>query len=102
LPPCHKLVQTTSQGESWLVYIDPQTALPSMIQGSDARGQLLERYVFRDIRPNVPELAANSAIDPNARWGASVGGFFGRLAGATSGDQDAATPQPASDASRLR
>jgi hypothetical protein len=100
-PACHKLVQTNTEGESWLVYIDQQSALPVMIQGTDPQGQLLERYIFRDIRPNVPELASNEAFDPDSRWGASrSGGFLGRLAGAVSEPRNS-TPPPPND-SRIR
>lgn len=78
-PPCHKLERLTATGETWLVYLDEQTHLPFLVQGNDARQNLLERYVFRNIRPNLPELASTSAFDPNQRWGASTG-LLDRLA----------------------
>src|SRR5262249_11271597 len=62
--PCHKIVRVTPSGETWLVYLDPDTQLPAMIQGNGASGDLLERYVFRNIKTNVAELASRQAFDP--------------------------------------
>ena len=73
------LVRTTPAGESWKVYIDPQTHLPALVQALDAKGELLERYVFHDVKTNPPELASADAFDPTARWGAPKG-LFGRIA----------------------
>ncbi len=77
--PCHKVVRTTATGETWTVDFDAQNHLPCVIHGQSASGELLERYVFRDFKSGLPELAVASAFDPDARWGASRG-LFGRLA----------------------
>ena len=73
------LVRTTAAGENWKVYIDPGTHLPALVEAVDAKGELLERYTFRDIRPDPPELASADAFDATARWGAPKG-LFGRIA----------------------
>ena len=73
------LVRTTSTGENWRIFFDPKTHLPSLVLATDAGGQLLERYHFREVRPNVPELASSEAFDVNARWGPSRG-LLGRFA----------------------
>ena len=77
--PCHKLVRVTPTGETWLVYLDPQTKLPALLQANSASGELLERYVFRDVKLNVAELAQADAFDPTRRWGEPKG-LFSRLA----------------------
>jgi hypothetical protein len=80
------LVRTTPSGENWRIYFDPKTHLPSLVQATDADGQLLERYFFREVRPNVPELASSEAFDANARWGPPRG-LLGRFAkGDSAGD----------------
>ena len=66
-------------GETWVVYLDPETKLPSLFQGTAPDGNLLERYVFRDLKADLPDLAAADAFDPEARWGPSKG-LFGRIA----------------------
>ncbi len=88
--PCHKLVRVTPSGETWLVYIDPQTQIPALVQANAPDGQLLERYVFRDPKVNVPELAQADAFDANRRWGEPKG-LLSRLSrGAGNGTKDAA------------
>lgn len=77
--PCHKLVRITPSGETWHVYIDPQTNLPAMVQATDLQGELLERYIFRQPRTDLPELASADAFDPDRRWGPPKG-LLGRLA----------------------
>jgi hypothetical protein len=77
--PQHCLTQTSPTGERWRIYLDPRTHLPSLVQATDANGDLTERYLFRSVRPNLPELASNDAFDPNARWG-QPRGLFGRVA----------------------
>jgi hypothetical protein len=79
--PCHKIVRVTASGETWLVFFDPETKLPAMVQANAPDGGLVERYVFRSVRPDLPELASADAFDPNQRWGESKG-LLGRLAGA--------------------
>lgn len=82
-PPCHAIVRVTPTGETWTVHIDDRTKLPYMVHAQDASGQVLEHYVFRDVRIDPVELADAAAFDPDARWGKSAtGGLFGRLAGA--------------------
>jgi hypothetical protein len=76
--PQHCLIQDSLSGERWRVYLDPQTHLPSLVEAKDANGELLERYHFRKVRPNLPELASTNAFDPNARWGKPAG-LLGRL-----------------------
>jgi hypothetical protein len=92
---CRTIVRVTPEGETWTVGIDPETGLPSMVQATAANGDLLERYVFRDLRTELPDLATASAFDPSSRWGSSAaGGFLNRLARAASADPkgDSAPP----------
>jgi hypothetical protein len=91
--PAHKLTRVTTAGETWVVYIDPRTQLPFWVEGSGADGSLLERYVFRDVRPDPAELADNSAFDPDARWG-SPRGLFSRLASSAAGSEPARDRAP--------
>jgi len=71
--PCHKLLRVTPSGETWLVYIDPQTKVPALVQATAADGSLLERYLFLDLKPEVPELAQADAFDVSKRWGQPKG-----------------------------
>lgn len=77
--PCNKIVRVATDGEVWVVYLDTQSYLPALVQASSARGELLERHVFREVTLNVPELVSREAFDPEARWGPNQG-FFQRLA----------------------
>jgi Protein of unknown function (DUF1571) len=77
--PCHKIERVMPDGETWVVYLDSQTNLPAMVQANAANGNLLERYVFTDLKADVPELVAASAFDPDTRWGPAAG-LIGRLA----------------------
>jgi hypothetical protein len=79
--PCHKIVRITASGETWQVFFDPESKLPTMVQVNAPDGPLVERYVFRSVRPDPPELAMADAFDPNQRWGEPKG-LLGRLAGA--------------------
>jgi hypothetical protein len=79
--PCHKIKRVTASGETWLVLFDPETKLPAMVQANAPDGGLVERYIFRSVRPDPPELALADAFDPKQRWGESKG-LLGRLAGA--------------------
>ena len=88
--PHHCLVRKAPSGEVWKVYLDPQTHLPSLVHVVDANGDLLERYAFKDVRPNLPELASVEAFDANARWG-QPRGLFGRLA---KGESPGPAPSP--------
>ena len=71
--PCHKIVRNTANGETWQVFLDPESKLPAMVQANAANGDLLERYVFRGVDPDPTELAAADAFDPDRRWGESKG-----------------------------
>jgi hypothetical protein len=92
--PCHKVVRLTSEGETWTVYLDVETQFPALVQAISPRGEVLERYLFRDPTFNPPELASSVAFDPDARWGASKG-LLQRLA--RSND-----PEPKPDAPKSR
>ena len=71
-------------GETWNVYLDAQSLLPRMVVAQDSRGQLIERYVYREIRENPDDLAAAGAFEPDQRWGESKG-LLGRFARAAAG-----------------
>jgi hypothetical protein len=83
--PCYKLTRVAADGERWLVYIDTKTAFPAMVEATNHKGELLERYLFRDVATNPTDLASNDAFDPEKRWGSSAG-FLGRLARSAGGD----------------
>jgi len=70
---CHKVSRVTTTSETWNVYLDPETQLPTVVRATAANGDLLENYVFRDPALNPPELARADAFDPDARWGPSQG-----------------------------
>ncbi len=75
------LVRVNPSGETWRVAIDPTNHLPTSVECTNSGGQLLERYAFRDVRANPPELSDTGAFDPDARWGPPRGIFgFGRAA----------------------
>ena len=67
-----------------------------MVVAQDSHGQLIERYVYREIRENPTDLAVASAFEPDKRWGESKG-LLGRLARAAAG-----TNQPAPAATTTR
>jgi hypothetical protein len=93
--PCHKFERHNSAGETWLFYLDAQTSLPAMVQGTAASGELLERYRFHDVKADVPELSTATAFDPSKRWGAGgAAGLLGRLAHAAGGDAKTADNPP--------
>jgi hypothetical protein len=77
--PCYRLERAEPNGETWTVYLDKDTKLPAMVLGVAGNGNLLERYVFKGLRTDVPELVASAAFDPDSRWGPARG-LFGRLA----------------------
>jgi hypothetical protein len=85
--PSHKIVRLTESGETWVVYLDPETYLPSLVQATGSNGDLLERYVFKDPVPGAPELSKADAFDPDARWGPSKG-LLQRLARSSAGTDD--------------
>ena len=90
---CHKIERHNGAGETWLFYLDAQTALPAMVEGTSPSGELLERYVFHNVKPNVAELATADAFDPARRWGGSSG-LLGRLVRTASGDAKATATTP--------
>ena len=77
--PCHKITRKTSEGESWVIYLDAKTAIPTFVEASGPDGQLLERYAFTKLTTDPASLAEASAFDPDLRWGAPRG-LFGRMA----------------------
>jgi len=76
---CHHFVRRTAAGERWNVYLDAHSHLPRMVLAQDSAGELIERYVYREIRENPTELAAAGAFEPDQRWGESKG-LLSRLA----------------------
>jgi Protein of unknown function (DUF1571) len=93
---CHHFVRLTSSGETWNVYLDERSLLPSMVIAQDSHGSMIERYIYREIQENPTDLAAAGAFEPDQRWGEPKG-LLGRLARAASG-----TNLPAPDASTTR
>ncbi len=91
--PHHSLVRTTSSGETTRVFLDAVTHLPAQIITESAAGELLERYTFRDLRSNLPELANSDAFDPDTRWGPPRG-LFGRLAGGKAAEISPESQEP--------
>jgi hypothetical protein len=79
--PCPKIVRVTASGERWQIFFDSETALPAMVEAQTRDGQLIERYIFRAVRPDPAELAIAAAFNPTQRWGESKG-LLQRLAGA--------------------
>lgn len=89
--PCHTLTRTVGD-EQWRVSIDVATSLPAMVEATSTSGELLERYIFRSVTSNVPELLTANAFDAGSRWGNSPG-LLGRIARSGGGDAKAtATP----------
>jgi hypothetical protein len=81
--PCHLLERTTPGGETWQVYLDTRTFMPAVAVASRARdGELIERYIYRNLRPNPADLASAEAFDPDKRWGEPKG-LLSRLARGT-------------------
>ena len=86
---CHKISRVTGNGETWEIFFDPESLLPLMVQAHAHGGDLLERYYFRDIKTDPPELLADSAFDPVQVLGRSKG-IRGRLSAGPS----AGNPEP--------
>lgn len=77
---CAEIVRRTPAGECWRLLLDAETGLPVRLQATDAAGELLERYEFRRIEPNLAELDDAGAFDPAVRFRRpTVGGLFGQL-----------------------
>lgn len=93
----HKITRITPRGETWRIELDDETGLPLLVEEKAADGSLLEHYVFRNIKTDVPALASADAFDPQKRWGSKAGsllGGFGRLArsgGSTAPTDDGST-----------
>jgi hypothetical protein len=81
---CNQFVIRSASGDVWTIFLDPRSNLPCLVAGEDKRGELIERYVYRDITANPPDLALAEAFEPDKRWGDSKG-LLSRLARAASG-----------------
>jgi hypothetical protein len=77
--PSHHFARKTPSGETWNVYLDSRTMLPRLVSAEDSRGDLVERYIYREVRENPAELRTASAFTPDQRWGES-NGLLSRLA----------------------
>jgi hypothetical protein len=82
--PCHHFVRRAPSGETWDIYLDPRSLLPRLVLAENAQGELLERYVYSDVRENPKDLASAGAFDPTVRWGEGKG-LFSRIARAAAG-----------------
>jgi Protein of unknown function (DUF1571) len=91
---CHHFIRHTASGETWDVYLDPRSLLPRLVLAENQQGDLLERYVYSEIRENPKELASAAAFSPSERWGEGKG-FFSRLAKAASGSSVPGNNAPA-------
>ncbi|WP_406700841.1 DUF1571 domain-containing protein [Singulisphaera sp. Ch08] len=89
--PSHKIQRVTPTGENWVVYIDPTSKLPVMVEGLAANGDLLERYLFGPVTVDLESLAAANAFDPGQRWGQAPSGLLSRLARVGGGKAPAET-----------
>ncbi len=82
--PCNQFVIRSATGDVWKIFLDPRSDLPCMVIGEDQRGELIERYVYREIAANPTDLGLADAFEPEKRWGESKG-FLSRLARAATG-----------------
>jgi Protein of unknown function (DUF1571) len=71
--PSHVFTRRSPNGESWTVFIDARSLLPSMVVAKNPSGDLDEKYVYHEVIENPAELASADAFDPDRRWGASNG-----------------------------
>jgi Protein of unknown function (DUF1571) len=90
--PSHHFVRQTPSGETWNVYLDSRTMLPRLVSAQDSRGELVERYIYREVRENPADLKTASAFVPDQRWGES-NGLLSRLARAAAGPSQPAVSQ---------
>ncbi len=88
--PHQLVVRITPNGETWNVYFDPDTKLPALVEAFGADKQMLERYHFKELKADVPELLAGGAFDPDVRWG-KPGGLLSRMARTPAADAAPAT-----------
>ncbi len=86
-PPGSESPRITSyaarNGETWNVYFDARSMMPTLVQAVDSQGALVERYLYREVRENPTELASAGAFEPEKRWGESRS-ILSRLARAAS------------------
>jgi hypothetical protein len=94
--PCNEFVIRSASGDSWKIFLDPRSHLPCLVIGEDKRGELIERYTYRDVTSNPADLAMAEAFEPDKRWGDSKS-FLSRLARAATGPD-----QPVNSQSRTR
>ena len=72
--PCHKIVRVTPTGETWVVYLDPETRLPALVAGDGRERRPARTLSCSGTRPSTsPSLPRPSAFDPDARWGPAKG-----------------------------
>ncbi len=93
---CHYFVNKTPSGETWNVYLDQKSFLPRMVFAQDSKGDMIERYIYGDVRENPTELTVAGAFEPDQRWGQNKG-LLGRIARAAAGND-----LPSSSASTTR
>jgi hypothetical protein len=77
--PSHVFRRQSPNGETWTVFIDARTMLPSMVVAKDPTGQLDEKYIYHEVIENPADLASADAFNPDRRWGESKG-LFSRFA----------------------
>jgi Protein of unknown function (DUF1571) len=77
--PSHVFRRQSPSGETWTVFIDARTMLPSMVVAKDHSGQLDEKYIYHEVIENPADLTSADAFNPDRRWGES-GGLFSRFA----------------------
>lgn len=92
--PSHVFTRRSPNGETWTVFIDARSLLPSMVVAKNPSGELDEKYIYHDVLENPPELAAADAFDPDRRWGESKG-LLSRFARGGSGPSSPGNGQPA-------
>jgi hypothetical protein len=86
---CHLLERASPRGDTWQVYLDTKTLMPSVVVAfRSSGGELIERYTYKNLKSNLSELADVAAFDPDKRWGESKS-WLSRLA------RTAATPAEA-------
>jgi hypothetical protein len=71
--PSHVFTRRSPNGETWTVFIDARSLLPSMVVAKNPSGELDEKYVYHEVAENPAELASAAAFDPDRRWGESKG-----------------------------
>jgi hypothetical protein len=89
--PCHLLERVTPEGETWQVYLETRTLLPAVaVAFQTASGEVIERYTYRNVKPNPAELASAEAFDPDKRWRHSTS-LLSRLARSAGAPGDASS-----------